>query len=262
MTEQSLLRIEQLVVSSSAAGGPALGPIDIAVDQRGVVGVVGDSGAGKSLLISALTGSLRSPARITDGRIVFDGMDLVTQDARITRGLRGRRIAFIGSNPHSLLHPMLPVGRQVAQILRTHQKIGKKEARAQVLDMFQAVGIPDPSRRLDAYPHELSGGMAQRVVIAMGLICDPEIILADEPTAGLDVTIQAQVLDLIEQMVRGNGDRGLLLATRDLGIVARFCDRVAILDKGQISEQRSVADFFVSPRSESGAELIRASRGF
>jgi ABC-type dipeptide/oligopeptide/nickel transport system ATPase component len=104
--------------------------------------------------------------------------------------------------------------------------------------------------------------MAQRVVVAMGLICDPEIILADEPTAGLDVTIQAQVLDLIEQMVRGNSDRALLLATRDLGIVARFCDRVAILDRGQVSEQRSVVDFFTSPQTDSGAELIRASRGF
>lgn len=262
MPDTAVLDVTGLRVDNAGDQPFTLGPLDLALATREIVGVVGDSGAGKSLFVSTLTHTLRPSATVTGGRVRFEGDDLLTLDPRRQQRLRGRRIGFIGSNPHGLLHPMLPVGRQVANVLRAHEPVSKAEARARVLDMFGAVGIPDPGRRLDAYPHELSGGMAQRVVIAVGLICDPDVIIADEPTAGLDVTIQAQVLELIEALVRSRENRALLLATRDLGIVARFCDRVVVLDAGRVAEQGPVRGLFRAPRTDVGRELLTAARGF
>lgn len=262
MPEHSILEVAGLRVEVAGDRPFTLGPLDVGLDAQEIVGVVGDSGAGKSLLVSTLTHTLRSTATVTAGKVLFEGEDLLTMEPKALRRVRGGRIGFIGSNPHGLLHPMLPVGRQVANILRAHHPLSKAEARARVLEMFTAVGIPDPVRRFDAYPHELSGGMAQRVVIAIGLICDPDVIIADEPTAGLDVTIQAQVLELIESLVRSRENRALLLATRDLGIVARFCRRVVILDAGTVAEQRPVGELFRDPETSVSRDLLTAARGF
>ncbi|SDS52628.1 ABC transporter ATP-binding protein [Jiangella sp. DSM 45060] len=262
MADTPVLDVAGLEVGNDADRPFTLGPLDLALAAREIVGVVGDSGAGKSLLVSTLTQTLRPSATVVSGQVRFEDADLLTLDHRRQQRIRGARIGFIGSNPHGLLHPMLPVGRQVANVLRAHEAVSRTEARARVLDMFSAVGIPDPSRRLDAYPHELSGGMAQRVVIAVGLICDPDLIVADEPTAGLDVTIQAQVLELIEALVRSRENRALLLATRDLGIVARFCDRVVVLDDGRVAEQGPVRDLFRTPEAAISRELLTAARGF
>ncbi|GAA2728567.1 ABC transporter ATP-binding protein [Actinocorallia aurantiaca] len=262
MADHIVLDIRDLRVDGGGDRPFTLGPIDLALAPQEIVGVVGDSGAGKSLLVSTLTHTLRDPAAVTGGQIVFEDEDLLKAEPKLLQSIRGGRIGFIGSNPHGLLHPMLPVGRQVANVLRAHKPLSKAEAREQVLEMFTAVGIPDPLRRLDAYPHELSGGMAQRVVIAVGLICDPDVVIADEPTAGLDVTIQAQVLELIESTVRSRENRALLLATRDLGIVARFCDRVVILDAGEVVEQRPTGELFRDPETDVSRALLAASRGF
>jgi ABC-type glutathione transport system ATPase component len=256
-----MLEVENLAVEAGRDDF-ALSGVSLSVAAGEVVGVVGDSGAGKSLLVASITGTLRSSARITGGEVRFKGQSILQLPEQELRQLRGRRIAYIGPNPHSLLHPTIPVGKQVRRFLRAHERVSKVDADQRVVDMFTAVGIPDPRRRMAAYPHELSGGMAQRVVIAIGLICRPDVIVADEPTAGLDVTIQAQVLQLIKDLVRSADRRtALLIATRDLGIVAKICDQTAILGEGGVAELRTTREFFDGPTSSAGKELLLAARG-
>lgn len=253
--------IELKSLSVVRPGGTGLSDISFAVPGGSAVGLLGDSGMGKSLLCSAITGTLIAPADISSGKIVVNGVDVTElSDADATRH-RGAIVSYIGPNPHSLLHPMIPVGRQVESILRAHEKMSKAEARRRIVDMLTKVGIPDPSRRYDAYPHELSGGMAQRVVVAMGLICNPSVVIADEPTFGLDVTIQAQVLRLMQDLIRGSEHRSILLSTRDLGVVANFCDSVIVLDNGKITETASTEEFFRNPDSAAGKRLVMAAHG-
>jgi len=240
----------------------ALRDISLSVAAGEVLGVVGDTGAGKSLLVSAVTHTLRPSAQLTKGKIMFNGQSVLDLPEAEVRRVRGPGISYIGPNPHSLLHPTIPVGKQVRSFVRAHEHVSRAEADERVADMFAAVGIPDPRRRMAAYPHELSGGMAQRVVIAVGLICRPDVIVADEPTGGLDVTIQAQVLELIRELVTSAQQRAaLLIATRDLGIVAKICDRTAILDEGRLVEMRDTRAFFDAPSSKAGKELLLAARG-
>jgi ABC-type dipeptide/oligopeptide/nickel transport system ATPase component len=236
----------------------ALDNISVEVREGEVVGLVGESGAGKSLLLASMLNLVNPPGRVVSGEVLFHGRDLRRVPERELNKIRGGDISFIGPNPHTLLNPLLPVGDQVMKFLLAHRRLTKQAAREQVIDMFRAVGIPAPDRRFNSYPHELSGGMAQRVVISVGLICSPQLVLADEPTFGLDVTIQAQVLELIRHLVVESPDHAMLIVTRDLGIVANYCDSLYVLQEGSIVESGSVVDFFRQPSSTYGRELLRS----
>jgi len=230
--------------------------IDLIVPDGKIVGLVGESGAGKSLLLAAILGVLRRPAHVISGNAYVDDLNLLALPERELNRLRGRQIGFIGPNPHVLLNPLLPVGVQVANFLRAHAgRADAGETRDRVVEMFRSVGIQDPDSRFESYPHELSGGMAQRVIISIGLISSPALILADEPTFGLDVTIQAQVLELIRKLIADAG-RSMLLVTRDLAIVAQYCDLVYILNEGRMLEGRDVVSFFDAPGTDYGQSLL------
>ncbi len=211
-----------------------------------VLGLVGESGCGKSVTSLSVMGLVASPGRIEAGQILFDGQDLRTFSSAQMRAIRGDRIAMIFQQPGSALNPLMDVGTQIGEVLEIHRKASRKEAQPRVLELMRMVGIPDPERRLRAYPHELSGGMAQRVMIAMALACEPELLIADEPTTALDVTIQAQILDLMRNLQRETGT-AILLITHDLGVVAEMCDRVAVMYAGEIVEQADVRSLFRAP---------------
>ncbi len=231
--------------------------IDMTVGPGEVVGVVGEAGSGKSTLVNTIVGTLPTVAERGGHALVF-GRDLASLPFAQAQAMRGTRIGTVLSGGRSRLNPMARAGDQIASVLRDHG-VPKREAGAQAVDMLRAVGIPDPDRRARAYPHELSGGMAQRVVLAVALCLRPHLIVADEPTQGLDVTIQAEVLDLLSALIRDAG-ASALIATRDFGIVAERCDRVAVLGGGRVVEDSPVATFFAHPEQEYSRELLAAER--
>lgn len=230
--------------------------IDIAEGE--VVGLVGESGTGKSSAALALMNLVRAPGVIASGSVQFGDHDLVTLDERRLQAIRGNDISLILQNPRSALNPMLRVGVQIADVIRAHGTKDPKAARARALEMLRLVGINDAQRRLDAYPHELSGGMAQRVLIATALSCTPKLLIADEPTSGLDVTIQAQILDDLARGVRETGSAALIV-TQDLGVVANYCDRIVVMYAGQVVEQAPVQDFFEHQAHPASRALVSAS---
>jgi oligopeptide/dipeptide ABC transporter ATP-binding protein len=197
------------------------------------------------------------PGRIEAGRVMFDGRDLLKVSPEEMRKVRGDRISIIFQQPQSSLNPVWNAGRQIGEVLEIHRNMNRRAATARSLEMLRMVGIPDPERRLAAYPHELSGGMAQRVMIAMALACEPELLIADEPTTALDVTIQAQILDLIRKLRRDTGT-AVILITHDLGVVAEMCDRVAVMYAGEIVEQSETATLFREPRHPYTRGLIES----
>ncbi|MEO3999534.1 ABC transporter ATP-binding protein [Mesorhizobium sp. CAU 1732] len=220
--------------------------VDLTIRSGEIVGLVGESGSGKSVTAHSIMRLIPSIGRIVEGQISFDGIDLATAGEREVRRIRGNRIAMIFQEPMTSLNPVLRVGRQVAEVLLLHRSLSRAEALERVVELFALVGISDPSSRVHAYPHEMSGGMRQRVMIAMALACDPALIIADEPTTALDVTIQAQVLGLLSDLVRNSGS-SLLLITHDLGVVSETADRVAVMYAGQIVETAPVESFFDKP---------------
>lgn len=224
-----------------------------------VLGIVGETGAGKSVLARALIDLLPRGGDVVSGEVRIDGRPIFAMNEEETRKLRGGQIALIGTNAKALLDPVQTVGSQVANVLRAHRQCSRKEARAETLKLFSQVGIVNPERRMDAYPHELSGGMAQRVVIAMALIARPAVVLADDATLGLDATIQVQVLDLLISRCRELG-LGAIVITHDLGIVAHYCDRVAIMKDGRILELKPVGKFLAAPEAEYSSALLEAGR--
>ena len=221
--------------------------VDFHVDRGEVMGLVGESGCGKSVTSLSIMRLIAPPGRIEAGEVLFDGEDLLTLGSREMRRVRGERISMIFQQPTSSLNPVYDVGMQVGEILELHRRMKRRDARERALELLQMVGIPDPRRRLDAFPHELSGGMAQRVMIAMALACEPELLIADEPTTALDVTIQAQILDVIRTLQRET-NTAMILITHDLGVVAEMCDRVAVMYAGEIVEEGDVAGLFADPR--------------
>ena len=211
-----------------------------------VVGLVGESGCGKSVTSLSIMRLISKPGKVVDGEILLDGKNLLDFSENEMTKVRGNRISMIFQQPQTALNPVFKVGDQIAEVLSIHQSFGKEAGYKRAIEMLQLVGIPDAERRVDAYPHELSGGMAQRVMIAMALACLPELLIADEPTTALDVTIQAQILDLIREL-RKNMGTSVILITHDLGVVAEMCERVAVMYAGEIVEQAEVQTLFDQP---------------
>jgi len=225
----------------------AVDGVDFYVDRGEVLGIVGESGCGKSVTSFSIMRLLSQPGRIVAGEVVFDGRDLLKLSDDAMVGIRGNRISMIFQQPTSCLNPVFRVGDQISEVLEIHQTLGKQAGRARAIELLKMVGIPEPEKRVDAYPHELSGGMAQRVMIAMALACLPELLIADEPTTALDVTIQAQILDLLRRL-QSEMDTAIILITHDLGIVAEMCERVAIMYAGRIVEEATVEEIFENPK--------------
>jgi oligopeptide/dipeptide ABC transporter ATP-binding protein len=243
-----VLRVEGLSVSYRAGERVAtpIRSLDLTLRAGEIVGLIGETGAGKSTLALALLGLVRAPGRIVSGKLLFGGRDLLAMPPEERRAVRGRDIAIIVQNPRAALNPLLRIGRQIGYVYRSRAHGSAAETRRQTIELLREVGINDPERRVDAYAHELSGGMAQRALIAMALASRPKLLVADEPTSGLDVTIQAQVLDQIWQTVQQSGSAVLLIA-KEVGIIANYCDRVLVLHEGRIAEDQPVRAFFRAP---------------
>jgi len=246
---ERLLDVRGLRTSFATRDGHvrAVDGVDFHVDRGEILGLVGESGCGKSVSALSLMGLVARPGKVDAGEAVFNGRDLLTMPARELRELRGDRISMIFQQPTSSLNPVYSIGWQIREALRLHRKMTKRGAQERATELLEMVGIPDPVRRLASYPHSLSGGMAQRVMIAMALACEPELLIADEPTTALDVTIQAQILDLMRDLQRETGT-AIILITHDLGVVAEMADRVAVMYAGEIVEQTDVRSLFANPR--------------
>jgi oligopeptide/dipeptide ABC transporter ATP-binding protein len=224
----------------------AVDGVDFAVHRGEIVGLVGESGCGKSVTSLSVMRLIAHPGRIESGEIWFDGVNLLTQPRREMTHIRGRRISMIFQQPTSCLNPVFDTGYQLAEVLAIHQSVQRHVGRERAIELLRVVGIPGPEKRIDAYPHELSGGMAQRVMIAMALACNPELLIADEPTTALDVTIQAQILDLMRSLQARLGS-AIVLITHDLGVVAEMASRVAVMYAGRIVEEADVRTVFNHP---------------
>lgn len=233
-----------------------LSAVSFSLNRGEILGLVGESGSGKSLTAMAVTGLLPlMGGRVASGQVVFDGIDLAQLPEPVLRTYRGRRIAFITQNPMTALDPVQRIGEQVDVVARLHLGLDRTAARARTVDILTRLRIPEAAAICDAYPHQLSGGMKQRIVIAMALTGEPDLIVADEPTTALDVTVQAQIIHMLGQLVRERG-LGLLLITHDMGVVAQICDRVAVLYAGRLAETRDAASLFAAPLHPYTAALI------
>ena len=245
-----VLQVENLRVSFPAGDGGRVFPVDgvsFTLDRGQTLALVGESGCGKSLTSLALLRLIPSPGRVEDSSAIRLGdTDVLALRGEALRRIRGRRIGMVFQDPMTSLNPVFTVGDQIAEGVRAHFEVSRAEARRRALRLLQEVGIPDPAARLDAYPHQLSGGMRQRVMIAIALSAEPEILVADEPTTALDVTVQAQILEVLDRL-RDNHGMAVLLITHDLGIVAGRADRVAVMYAGQIVEEAPTASLFARP---------------
>jgi oligopeptide/dipeptide ABC transporter ATP-binding protein len=257
--DRPLLDVRGLFTSFDTRDGivRAVDGIDFSVFPGEIVGLVGESGCGKSVTSLSIMRLVAKPGRVEAGEVFFDGRDLLTLPADEMRKIRGDRISMVFQQPTSSLNPVWDVGRQLSEVLEIHRNMKRTAARERAVDLLRMVGIPDPERRLNAYPHELSGGMAQRVMIAMALACEPDLLIADEPTTALDVTIQAQILDLMRNLREETGT-AIVLITHDLGVVAEMCDRVAVMYAGEIVEHTDVVTLFRDPRHPYTRGLIES----
>jgi oligopeptide/dipeptide ABC transporter ATP-binding protein len=235
----------------------AVDDVSFYVDKGELLGVVGESGCGKSITALSIMRLIAPPGKIVGGEILFEGENLLKFSEERMRNLRGDDIAMIFQDPMTSLNPVYKVGEQIAEALRLHRNMSRKEAREATIEAMKEVAIPDPARRVNDYPHQLSGGMRQRVMIAMALACDPKLLIADEPTTALDVTIQAQILELLNDL-RRTRELGVLLITHDLGVVAEVADRVAVMYTGRIVEESPVEELFARPKHPYTEGLLRS----
>jgi oligopeptide/dipeptide ABC transporter ATP-binding protein len=233
----------------------AVDGVDFYVCRGEVLGLVGESGCGKSVTSFSIMRLVGMPGKIVEGEILFDGRSILDLPESEMTHLRGNRISMIFQQPTSCLNPVFKVGDQISEVLDIHQSLGKEKGWARAIQLLELVGISEAEKRADSYPHELSGGMAQRVMIAMALACVPELLIADEPTTALDVTIQAQILDLMRDL-RSKMDTAIILITHDLGIVAEMCERVAVMYAGRIVEESDVETIFAEPKHPYTVGLI------
>jgi peptide/nickel transport system ATP-binding protein/oligopeptide transport system ATP-binding protein len=235
----------------------AVDGVSFHLDRGELLGLVGESGCGKSMTALSVMRLIAPPGKIVNGEILFDGKDLLKLSDAEMREMRGDDIAMIFQDPMTSLNPVFTVGEQIAEALRLHRKMSRSEARKATIEAMREVAIPDPARRLDDYPHQLSGGMRQRIMIAMALACHPKLLIADEPTTALDVTIQAQILELLNEL-RKQRELAVLLITHDLGVVAEVADRVAVMYTGRIVEQSPVDELFARPKHPYTEGLLRS----
>ena len=254
-----LLDIANLSVDFRTAGGMfrAVDSVDIHCERGEILSIVGESGSGKSVAMLALMGLLPWTATVTAERMHFDGRDMQALSKRARRGIVGRELAMIFQEPMSSLNPCFTVGFQIGESLQKHLRLGRAERRKRAIELLDQVGIPAPESRLSAFPHQLSGGMSQRVMIAMALACNPTLLIADEPTTALDVTIQAQILELLIQLQKDH-DMALILITHDMGVVAETAHRVQVQYAGQRVEEQSVQGLFRAPQHPYTAALLAA----
>ncbi|MDD2592103.1 MAG: ABC transporter ATP-binding protein [Erysipelotrichaceae bacterium] len=252
----ALLEIKNLTTSFKIEQGSvqAVRDVSISLEQGEVLGIVGESGSGKSQTMFSLMGLLADNGKVTDGTIIFDGQDISPKNFKnkheydkAMRKIRGNTMSMIFQDPMTFLNQVLKIETQLIEPLMNHKKITKKEARLKALELMRKVGIPSPEKRIDQYPFEFSGGMRQRIIIAIALACNPKLIIADEPTTALDVTIQAQVLELIDSL-REESSSSIIMITHDLGVVAKLCDRVAIMYGGKIVETGTDQEIFYDPK--------------
>jgi peptide/nickel transport system ATP-binding protein len=254
----ALLEVSDLTVTFSRRGRRDVHAVDgvsFAVDAGETLGIVGESGSGKSVTSLAIMGLLPRRGAAVGGEVLFEDKQLLTLRQDDLRDLRGKDIAMVFQDPLSSLNPVVPIGIQVTEVLTRHRGLNGSAARKEAVQLLDLVGIPDPDRRLKEYPHQLSGGMRQRALIAMAVACRPKLLIADEPTTALDVTIQAQILELLKGLVREQGT-AMVLITHDLGVVAGLCDRVNVMYSGRIVERADRRTLFVSPRHPYTAGLL------
>jgi len=257
-----LLDVQGLTVTFAGTGSTvtAVDDVSVQLDAGETLGLVGESGSGKSVTAFSILRLLQPPGRVTGGHIVFEGRDLLTLSEREMRAVRGARISLIFQEPMTALNPVMRVGDQIGEALTVHGMASRADARLRAVELLEAVRIPDAARRARDYPHQLSGGMRQRVMIAIALACRPPLIIADEPTTALDVTIQAQVLDLMRDLQQ-QFNLALLLITHDFGVIAEMADRVAVMLKGRVVEQGPVRQILREPQHEYTRRLLAAVPG-
>ena len=255
----AILNIRNLTVRFATATGSftAVDGVDISVDRGEVLAIVGESGSGKSVSMLAVMGLLPDTATVTADEMTYDGRDLLAMPASERRRLIGREITMIFQEPIASLNPAFTVGFQIEEVLRLNLGLGRREARARALELFRAVGIPSPEEKLKFYPHQLSGGQCQRVMIAIAIASKPRLLIADEPTTALDVTIQKQILDLLMELQEDYG-MALILITHDMGVVAETADRVVVQYKGRKMEEADVLSIFESPQNPYTRALLSA----
>jgi len=257
-SDTALLKVDGLTVGFNTDAGPitVVDGVDFTIAPGETLGLVGESGCGKSVTAMSIMRLLPSPpSRLLAGRVLFEGEDLARLSEGAMRRVRGDRIGMIFQEPMTSLNPVWTVGFQLAEAVRLHRPVGRRAARARALELLRLVGVSAADRRLDQYPHELSGGLRQRVMIAMAIACDPELLIADEPTTALDVTIQAQILDLLKRL-RDELGMAVLMITHDLGVVAEFCDRVVVMYAGRVVETAPAVELFRAPRHPYAAGLL------
>lgn len=245
MKESLVLDIQNLKSHFFTAKGevPAVDGVTIQVPPGKIIGIVGESGCGKTMTAMSVMGLLRYPGKIVDGTIMLDGKNITHLDEKELSRIRGNEISMIFQEPMTSLNPVYPVGYQVREAILYHEKISKAEAKKRVLEIFQAVGIPEPEKRYKCYPHQLSGGLRQRVMIGMAMACRPKVMIADEPTTALDVTIEAQILQLMKKLSREQGT-SVIMITHNMGVVAEVCDYVYVMYAGKVMEQAETFELF------------------
>lgn len=254
-----LLEVKDLKVSFFTHAGEvkAVGGISYEINHGEIMGIVGESGSGKSVEAYTIIGLLQSPGKVVGGEVLFEGENVLEYTPEQMEDFRGNKVSMIFQNPMTCLNPVYSIGNQLSEAILCHQKVDKKEAWDKSIEMLKLVGINNPEKRMKQYPHELSGGMRQRVMIAMGLICDPKLLIADEPTTALDVTIQAQILELIKKL-QEERKMSVIFITHNLGVVAEVCDKVSVMYAGKIVEQGSVDDIFYNPSHPYTLGLMRS----
>ncbi len=257
--KMAAVEIENLVVEFPSSAGPlrAVDGVSLTLDSGEILGIVGESGSGKSVAMLALMGLVPFPGEVSADRLNVGGSDLLTASDAARRKLVGKDMAMIFQEPATSLNPCFTIGFQIMETLRVHENTDRKSARRRTIELLEQVGIPAPESRLGAYPHQLSGGMNQRVMIAMAIACNPKLLIADEPTTALDVTIQAQILDLLLSLQRERG-MALILITHNMSVVAEIAQRVVVMYSGQVMEERATASLFDSPQHPYTAALLAA----
>ena len=259
--EKTTLRVEHLSAGFFTGKGAvmAVNDVSLTVPRRSVIGIVGESGCGKSMTARSILRLLKYPGKIVGGTVKLMGKELTALTDAEMANVRGEEISMIFQEPMTSLNPVMKVGRQVQEALLIHRKITKKEAKAEVLRMFEQVGISEPEKRYNCYPHELSGGLRQRIMIAMAMICRPKLLIADEPTTALDVTVEAQILELMKGL-RDTVDTSIMLISHNLGVIAEVCDYVYVMYAGQIVEQADTFTLFSDPRHPYTKGLMESVR--